>query len=324
VSFAATIPTDQVLGATTFTAVGSGSGFTSTGSTTVLAATTTSLAIDPAAPTIRQSVSLTATVTGDTTEGGTVTFLDGSTKLGSGTVDGGTATLTVPGGFLAGTHSITARFEETGTAASSTSAPVSINLVKGLSAIAFALKSGDYTFGQSVGGIISVAGATEGKATVTLGSVTLSVPINSSGAGSFTIPGVLAAGSHTITAQYDGTDFVAASPLSTLTFSVGKAVTKTTLGLTKSTVTHGHTETVKVTVSGHQGTAYPTGTITVKSTVGKTVTTKVVKLTASKKGVYSFSITLPAKKGTASVVAIYSGDTDFASSTSSVKKVKVD
>jgi hypothetical protein len=324
VSFAATIPSDQALGATSFTAVGSGSGFTSKGSTRVLAATTTSLTLDPTAPTIKQSVTLTATVTGDTIGGGKVTFLDGTTALGTGTVAGGTATLKVPGGFLAGSHSITARFEETGTAASSTSAPVSIDLVKGKSAIALALGSSHYTFGQSVRGIISVAGATKGKATVTLGSVTLSVPINSSGVGSFTIPGVLAAGSHTISAQYDGTDLVAASPLSTEVFTVGKAVTQTILGLTKSTVEHGNTETVKVTVSGHQGSAYPTGTITVKSTVGNTVTTKVATLTSSRKGVTSFSLTLPASKGTASVVATYSGDTDFAASVSSVDKVRVD
>jgi hypothetical protein len=105
---------------------------------------------------------------------------------------------------------------------------------------------------------------------------------------------------------------------------VGKAVTQTTLGVTKSTVKRGNTETVKVTVSGHQGNAYPTGTITVKSTAGKTVTTKVVTLSASRKGDYTFSIVLPSTKGTASVVAIYSGDTDFAASTSTVEKVKVD
>jgi hypothetical protein len=60
------------------------------------------------------SVTLTATVTasGEEKPSGTVTFKDGSTTLGTGTLSGpgDTATYTVTGGFTAGAHSITAVF----------------------------------------------------------------------------------------------------------------------------------------------------------------------------------------------------------------------
>ena len=53
-----------------------------------------------------QSVTFTATVVPST---GTVTFLDGTTALGSGTLSGGVATFS-SSTFAAGTHSITASY----------------------------------------------------------------------------------------------------------------------------------------------------------------------------------------------------------------------
>jgi hypothetical protein len=56
-----------------------------------------------------QSVTFTATVTGSGTPTGTVTFLDGASSLGNGTLSGGSATLSTSA-LTAGTHNISATY----------------------------------------------------------------------------------------------------------------------------------------------------------------------------------------------------------------------
>ena len=74
--------------------------------TVTLAPTTTTLTSSANPSTFGQSVTLTAAVL-PTTATGSITFEDGSTGLGSGTLSGGTATLTVPA-LSIGSHSLTA------------------------------------------------------------------------------------------------------------------------------------------------------------------------------------------------------------------------
>lgn len=91
-----------------------------TGGTT---ATTTTLTASTTAPTAGASVTLTATVSPSAATG-TVTFYNGSTSLGTGTLNSGTATLAQT--FPAGTYSVTATYGGNSTYASSTSSAVSI------------------------------------------------------------------------------------------------------------------------------------------------------------------------------------------------------
>ena len=323
VSIPATIPVTAGYGDATLTATGSGSRYSSTADISVLATTTVALSVDPAAPTIKQAVTLSADVTGDNTEGGTVTFKDGDDILGTGVVTDGTATLSLHGGFLAGDHELTAAFGETGSAGSSVSNTVSITLQKNKSTIAVGLDASTYKFGQAVHGIIAVAGATEGTATVTVGSTVLSVPISAQGSGTFTIKGPLAAGTHSLTVAYGGTDFVDPSAAAPIDMVVTRASTSTAITLSHTTLKHGKSETIKITVKGGVAGTYPTGVITVSASVGSKTVTKKVTLTAAKKGVISFTFTLPSKVGTATVHASYAGDTDYASSVAVVKKVKL-
>src|SRR5438552_7466850 len=82
--------------------------------------TTTALTSDVNPSTCGQKVTLTATVT-PTGATGTVTFFDGASTLGTGTLDAnGNATLSVTN-FTAGSHSLTASYASDGTYASSTS-----------------------------------------------------------------------------------------------------------------------------------------------------------------------------------------------------------
>jgi hypothetical protein len=80
----------------------------------VLQATTTALSSSVNPSLVNQPVTLTATVSGPAgstiTPGGTVTFTDGSTTLGTGTLNGsGTATLTTSS-LPAGSHQFTAAY----------------------------------------------------------------------------------------------------------------------------------------------------------------------------------------------------------------------
>lgn len=116
------------IGSYNITAVYSGDGTNNEPSTSSVlvqvvatAATTTSLSsgTNPAAP--DSDVTFTATVTGNAPTG-TVTFLDGASTLGSGTVANGVASLTISTLGL-GTHSITAVYAgDTGNAASTSAA----------------------------------------------------------------------------------------------------------------------------------------------------------------------------------------------------------
>ena len=156
-------------------AVGSGTGFTSTGSIEVLTATATSLSMSPTIPEINQAVTLTAQVEGpDTT--GSVEFFDGATSLGSSTVTAGVATLEVAG-FKAGEHSVTAVLAKTATAQSSTSAPVGLTLTKGKSGIALQLAAGSASYGSAVTGSVQVQNGDGGLVTVTLGGTSIDVPV---------------------------------------------------------------------------------------------------------------------------------------------------
>ena len=95
------------------------------------AATQTTVSTSPSSSTLGQSVTLTATVTVldsplDAT--GTVTFYDGGTVLGSGTLSGGVATLTTSA-LAGGDHTITAVYAGTATHLGSTSDPITHTVV---------------------------------------------------------------------------------------------------------------------------------------------------------------------------------------------------
>jgi hypothetical protein len=322
VTLTAPIPGDQAFGPATVTAVGAGSGYTETVGLDVLATTTTTLTIDPAAPAIDQAATLTATVAGVGSEGGPVTFRDGATVLGTATVSGGSATHAVPAGFKAGSHALTATFQGTDTSNKSVSNTVEVDLAKEHSAIAVALLHSTYTYGQTVSGIVSVAGATTGTVKLVSGSTTVLAPISASGSGKFTLPGVISVGKHTFTAQYEGTDFVEPSAVTTVGYTVAKAKTATSIAVSATKIVHGKTVKVTFSVAGRVAGSYPGGSVTITARVGSHV--RVVRVTLTQAGKGKGSATFPINtKGTATIVAAYGGDANYLSSTSATKKVTV-
>jgi hypothetical protein len=128
------VPSDAALGALAVSAEGAGSGREAQASLAVRAPTETVLTVTPAEPVEGDEVVLTATVTGQDTDG-TVTFQDGdpvaraaAVTLGTAAVTDGVATLTVPEGLAEGTHTLVAAFGRTDTAEASTSDPVTVTV----------------------------------------------------------------------------------------------------------------------------------------------------------------------------------------------------
>src|SRR5215472_1929299 len=97
--------------------------------TSSLTATTTALTSSSTSTTTGTSVTLTATVSPSAATG-TVTFLDGSTSLGTGTLSSGKAKLATSFS-TAGTHSVTAVYGGSTTFATSTSSAVNITVTSG-------------------------------------------------------------------------------------------------------------------------------------------------------------------------------------------------
>jgi hypothetical protein len=108
------------------------------GTLTVTAAATTTTLSAPATSTSNSSVTLTATVASTAgTVAGTVTFLSGSTALGTGTLNGsGVATLATTA-LPAGADNVTATYTASGNFATSTSAASSITVSQASQTITF-------------------------------------------------------------------------------------------------------------------------------------------------------------------------------------------
>ncbi len=88
------------------------------------AATTTTLTSSPNSSTLSQPVTFTASVSaGSGTPTGTVTFLDGSSTLGTVALSSGSATFTTSSGLTTGRHAIQAIYSGDGTFTGSTLAP---------------------------------------------------------------------------------------------------------------------------------------------------------------------------------------------------------
>jgi probable HAF family extracellular repeat protein len=202
------------------------------------AASATALTPSPNPSTLGQAVNLTAPVAavapGAGIPTGTVTFLDGTTTLGTGTLNGSAVATLTTSSLSTGSHTLTAIYAGDANFVTSTSPPV-IQSVVG-SPVNLSIGAPGVTYGTAASATVS-ASAAGGNVT---GNVTLSVdggaPVSASlsnGSATFNL-GVLGAGSHSLSANYpaqgsflastaSGTVTVNAAPL-TITASGGSMV----------------------------------------------------------------------------------------------------
>ena len=293
--------------------------------TVQLAPTSTSLAssLNPSAP--GQSVTFTASVMAyGGTPTGSVTFYDGQTVLGTGTLTpggmGAQATFTTSGLSLGG-HSVTAVYNGSPNFAPSTSSVLTETVQLLSTSTALASSANPSTPGQSVTLTASVTGY--GGATPT-GSVQFfdgptllaTVAVTPGGMGAqaaFSTTG-LALGGHSLHAVYSGDGSHAASTSSVLTQTVQLAQTYTSLASSLNPSAPGQAVTLTASVMGYGG-GVPTGTATFYD--GQTVL-GTGTLTPGGIGAQATLSVSSLTVGSHSLTVVYSGDAAHAASTSSV------
>jgi subtilase family serine protease len=232
-----------------------------------MTATTTALSVSPSSAAVGVSVTLTATVT-PSAAGGTVTFYDGATMLGTGTLSSGKATYTTST-LAVGPHSLTAAY--TGDSAYSTSTSSAVTFVvstsSGSTATTTMLSASTTTpsFGASVTFTATVApSAATGTVYFYDGTTSLGTGTLNSGTATYSTS-TLTAGAHTITATYGGDTTYASSSSSGFTVTVSSPTF--TLSATNVTVAQGSqgNTTITVTPSGYTGTVDLTPTASTAS-----------------------------------------------------------
>lgn len=287
------------------------------------ATSTTSLATSVASITAGQSVTFTATIVSSTgiAVSGTVTFKDGSTTLGTGTVgSNGQATFSTSS-LAVGSHTITAVYGGNNNVSGSTSSALTQTVTQpatATSTTSLATSAATIAHGQLLMFAATVTTSTGVTATGTVtfknGSTVLGTATLVNGIATFTTSS-LSVGSHTITAVYGGSSTVTGSTSGKLTETVIKAPTTTTLKASATSISAGQSVTFTATVASTT-TGTPTGTVTFKK--GSTV----IGTATLVNGVATFTTSaLPSGKD--KITAVYGGDGNDKSSTSAAVVVTV-
>ncbi|MDE2242896.1 MAG: Ig-like domain repeat protein [Bradyrhizobium sp.] len=281
----------------------------------VQGATTTTVVSSSNPSQFGSNVTFTATVSGapsGLTPTGTVTFEDGATVIGSGSLNGSGQAAFSTSALSGGSHSITAVYGGDGNFAGSTSPTLTQTVNPTSSSTSVAASSNPATFGSSVTFTATVSGSggtPSGTVTFKDGGSTLGTGTLSGGQATLTTASETV-GSHSITAVYGGDGNFATSTSSPLTFVVNQAASSTQVTSSLNPSAVGGAVTFTATVTVPNGTA--TGTVTFKdggSTIGSgslagngtaTVTTSTLAL------------------GSHSITAVYGGDGNFVGSTSSI------
>ena len=272
-----------------------------------LTATTTTLVSSPNPSPFGQSVTFTATVS-PAAATGTVEFFDGSTSLGTATLNGGLASLSTSA-LSIGTHQVTASYSGDSSYSTSTSSLLTQTVNGGATATTTSLASSanPSTYGASVTFIATISSSSAtGTVTFKDGATTLGTSTVAGGTASFSTSS-LAAGSHSITAVYGGDASFSGSTSPTLSQTVNKASTTTALTSNSNPSKRRQSVTFTATVSPS------TATGTVKFLDGTTLLG-----TATLSGGSASFATSQLAIGTHPITAQYGGSGNYNGSTSAV------
>ncbi len=289
--------------------------------------TTTQLTASPSSVQAGQFVTFTATVS-PAPDGGAVDFNDGQADLGSvGIGPNGVATLKVA--LPAGTHNVTAVYSGDPNFGGSTSGASTVTVAPGslpATQTFLSASAGSVTEGQSIAFTASVTAPKGGFDNG--GQVDFwdgQVDLGASGLdpkGTATLNAFLAAGTHNVTAVYSGDGSFSGSMSGAVTVTVTRPssamATTTALDVSPSTVTDGSPVSVTATVTPASGTID-----------GGTVDfvlddqTDLGSAAVNSQGVATLSPDPVLALGSHHITAVYSGDTNFAGSTSEPVDVTV-
>jgi hypothetical protein len=258
---------------------------------------------------------VTATAPGGGIPSGTVTFTEGPAVLGTATLDATGVAIFSTAALTQGPHSISAHYDGSGNYNASASAALAQKVNIEAAVVALTSAPSPSTYGAKVvftatvtGGVgVPVGTVTFKELLGASGSTTIgSASLDATGAASISTS-ALAAGSHAIVADYSG-DTVYAVGSGTVSHVVGKATTTTTLVTSENPSTVGPSVTFTAAVSS-DATGF-TGKVDFLD--GTTVLG-----TASLTGASTTFTARDLPKGTHAITASYSGDVNFAGSTSS-------
>ncbi len=293
-------------------------------------ATSTTVTVTPTALTNGQAAGITATVADQAHSGthptGSVTFNDTlgttTTTLSSASLSSGAATLSSVVLRGIGMHTLSANYAGVSGAYAASSGTVTVVLSK--AAVTVSGPTVVVAHGQSGSVTITVAGPYTTIAAPT-GTISYSI-LNSSGAGvasgapaltagstsstaTIPIPNTLANGSYTISVTYGGDgNYSVTSTATTIPFTIGPATP--TIGLTSAANPAMVTNAVTFTASVASSYGTPTGTVSFFDG-----TTLLGAVTLS--GGAAVFTTSSLAAGTHTITAVYAGDANFASVTSS-------
>ena len=175
-----------------------------------------------ASPALGNSVTFTATLANGSSPSGIVTFKDGTTPIGTGTISGTTATYTTTG-LNVGSHSITAEYDGDSNNAAATSAAITVTVTVGQSVPTLVVSASNAfpALGKPVTFTATLSNGSSPSGTVTFkdGTTTLGTGTISGTTATYTTTG-LSAGSHSITAEYSGDTNNAAATSAAITVAV--------------------------------------------------------------------------------------------------------
>jgi probable HAF family extracellular repeat protein len=274
------------------------------------------IASSSASSTFGQSVEITASLS--STAGiptGTVSFYEGASLLGSGTLSTAGQASILRSDFSVGSHAFSAIYAGDGNYSGATSLAISQNVSKATSTVVLSSTPNPSTVGQNVMLTATVTGQYGGSVT---GSLTFKKGSNTVLGTASVVNGVaslelssLGQGSHVISAIYFGDTGNLGSTSPAITQTVApKAPSSTTLSSSLNPSYAGELVTLTATVTSSAA-GSPSGTITFKQgqlVLGSAeIDNRQAKFNTSSLSAGSLSIT-----------ALYSGDAQFASSTSAV------
>jgi hypothetical protein len=278
-------------------------------------ATTTTLTSSANPALAGQPVTFTASVQAGAgnSAAGTVTFMDGSSLLGTVTVANNSAQLTVST-LSAGTHTIAAAYSGGTNFSASTSAALTETVNQSSTTTGLLSNLNPATFGQAVPLVATVQTASAGAATGTVtffdGTASLGVASLSNNSAQLTVSGLMG-GTHTITAAYGGDANYTASTSGALTQTINPAVSATTAAASPNPASYGQAVTLTATVVPSVSGSLATGAVTFfdgTTALGSAnLSNNVAQISVG-----SFAA------GSHSIKAKYSGDRNFAASTSTV------
>jgi hypothetical protein len=260
-----------------------------------------------------QPVTFTASISSTAgTPAGTVTFMDGATTLGSGTLNASGQTSFTASSLLTGTHSITAVYSGGGGFVGSTSPGLTQTVNQAGTSTSLTSSINPSMSGQTVKFTASISPSTAtGTVQFSDGSNPLGTANVSGGAASLSTS-ALSVGSHSMTASFSGDGNYSSSTSAPLTQTVNVALATTTTTVTSSLNPSPYGQSVTFTAKVTSTAGTPAGTVTFmdgSKTLGS------APLNATGQATFTTSAL---SSGSHSITAVYGGNSNFNGSSSAV------